>query len=104
VSWQLFRYTVKENHFVLVHDDDLSKDFGFSLRFSAGDCSLVWNKQVVIDFFNKFIGEEPSYLGMRVPPQIANFDGFIATLPENRRKEVVQGPRQDEPNPRDMKD
>jgi hypothetical protein len=86
----------------LVHDDDLPKDFTFSLRLSIGDSRNVWKQ--CVGFFNYLVGDKPSDLRMPVPPPTAIFGGHLAAVAENQRKEAVQGPRQDGTNPRDFED
>jgi hypothetical protein len=65
-SWQFFRNAVREKHFFLVNDENLSKDFMSTSCSSARDSGSVWKQSV--DFSNQLIGDELSDLRMRVPP------------------------------------
>jgi hypothetical protein len=53
----------------------LRRDFGFRWKATS-------NLSVIVEL-NPLVSEEPSDLGMRVPPPTTNFDGLIVTMTEN---------------------
>jgi hypothetical protein len=69
------RNAVREKHFFLAHDNDMSKDFMFSLSFDSGDYCLV--RMQCATCLNQWVGDELSDICMRIPPPTTNlFDGF----------------------------
>jgi hypothetical protein len=82
------RDATRRARFFLHRDGNMPKDFLFALRFIAVNPGAVWLH--CVGLLKTLVGEEATYLRMRMHPPTSSFDCRHVTLLENHRKTCLQ--------------